>query len=55
MVAMDFFTALNCYDFLNQYRSNLLKYPTVRGLSVKQTSHPKSAKQLVANMRVIDL
>ena len=33
MVAMDFFAALNCYDFLNQYCSNLLKNPTVRGLS----------------------
>ena len=33
MVAMDFFAALNCYDFLNQYSSNLLKNPTVRGLS----------------------
>ena len=32
MVAMDFFAALNCYDFLNQYCSNLLKNPTVRGL-----------------------
>ena len=33
MVAMDFFAALNCYDFLNQYCSNLLKNPTVRGLT----------------------
>ena len=33
MVAMDFFAALNCYDFLNQYCSNLLKNPTVRGLN----------------------
>ena len=32
MVAMDFFAALNCYDFLNQYCSNLMKNPTVRGL-----------------------
>ena len=32
MVAMDFFSALNCYDFLKQYSSNLLKNPTVRGL-----------------------
>ena len=36
MVAMDFFAALNCYDFFNQYCSNLLKNPTVRGLSVLQ-------------------
>ena len=27
------FAALNCYDFLNQYCSNLLKNPTVRGLT----------------------
>ena len=32
MVAMDFFAALNSYDFFNQYCSNLLKNPTVRGL-----------------------
>ena len=38
MVAMDFFAALNCYDFLNQYCSNLLKNPTVRGLSHKSVS-----------------
>ena len=36
MVAMDFFAALNCYDFLNQYCSNLLKNPTVRGLTRTQ-------------------
>ena len=34
MVAMDFFAALNSYDFFNQYCSNLLKNPTVRGLRV---------------------
>ena len=34
MVAMDFFAALNSYDFFNQYCSNLLKNPTVRGLTV---------------------
>ena len=32
MVAADFFAALNSYDFFNQYCSNLLKNPTVRGL-----------------------
>ena len=32
MVAMDFFAASNSYDFFNQYCSNLLKNPTVRGL-----------------------
>ena len=32
MVAMDFFVASNSYDFFNQYCSNLLKNPTVRGL-----------------------
>ena len=32
MVAMDFFAALNSYDFFNRYCSNLLKNPTVRGL-----------------------
>ena len=37
MVAMDFFAALNCYDFLNQYCSNLLKNPTVRGLTGTQS------------------
>ena len=31
-IAMDFFAASNSYDFLNQYCSNLLKNPTVRGL-----------------------
>ena len=30
-----FFAALNSYDFVNQYCSNLLKNPTVRGLSHK--------------------
>ena len=34
MVAMDFFAALNSYDFFNQYCSNLLKNPTVRGLMI---------------------
>ena len=33
MVAMDFFEASNFYDFFNQYCLNLLKNPTVRGLS----------------------
>ena len=33
MVAMDFFAASNSYDFFNQYCSNLLKNPTVRGLT----------------------
>ena len=33
MVAVDFFAALNSYDFFNQYCSNLLKNPTVRGLT----------------------
>ena len=32
MVAMDFLEASNFYDFFNQYCSNLLKNPTVRGL-----------------------
>ena len=27
-----FFAASNFYDFFNQYRSNMLKNPTVRGL-----------------------
>ena len=31
MVAKDFFAASNSYDFFNQYCSNLLKNPTVRG------------------------
>ena len=35
MVAMDFFAALNFYDFFNQYCSNLLKNPTVKGLKKK--------------------
>ena len=39
MVAMDFFAALNCYDFLNQYCSNLLKNPTVRGLNEVLRQH----------------
>ena len=30
---MDFFAASNSYDFFNQYCSNLLKNPTVRGLT----------------------
>ena len=34
MVAMDFFIALNFYDFFNQYCSNSLKKPTLRGLSI---------------------
>ena len=38
MVAMDFFAALNSYDFFNQYCSNLLKNPTVRGLMVMVSS-----------------
>ena len=38
MVAMDFFAAWNCYDFFNQYCSNLLKNPTVRGLTLILTS-----------------
>ena len=33
MVAKDFFTASKFYDFFNQYCSNLLKNPTVRGLN----------------------
>ena len=33
MVAMEFFAASNSYDFFNQYCSNLLKNPTVRGLA----------------------
>ena len=33
MVAMDFFEASNFYDFFNQYCLNLLKNPTVRGLT----------------------
>ena len=33
MVAMNFFAALNSYDFFNQDCSNLLKNPTVRGLN----------------------
>ena len=33
MVAMDFFEASNYYDFFNQYFLNLLKNPTVRGLT----------------------
>ena len=37
MVAMDFFAALNSYDFFNQYCSNLLKNPTVRGLRGDRT------------------
>ena len=32
MVAMYFFAASKFYDFFNQYCSNLLKNPTVRGL-----------------------
>ena len=36
---MDFFAALNCYDFLNQYCSNLLKNPTVRGLRNSKELH----------------
>ena len=32
--AMDFFAALNSYNFFNQYCSNLLKNPTVRGLKL---------------------
>ena len=34
MVAMDFFAASNSYDFFNQYCSNLLKNPTVRGVNL---------------------
>ena len=30
---IDFFAASNSYDIFNQYRSNLLKNPTVRGFS----------------------
>ena len=33
MVAKDFFTASKFYDFFNQYCSNLLKNPAVRGLN----------------------
>ena len=39
MVAMDFFAALNSYDFFNQYCSNLLKNPTVRGLNSELFQH----------------
>ena len=45
MVAMDFFAALNCYDFLNQYCSNLLKNPTVRGLN-EEKGKPKKAEEI---------
>ena len=34
MVAMDFFAASRFYNFFNKYCSNLLKNPTVRGLTV---------------------
>ena len=45
MVAIDLFAALNSYDFFNQYCSNLLKNPTVRGLigeRAKRVRHPLS-------------
>ena len=32
LATMDFFAASNSYYFFNQYCSNLLKNPTVRGL-----------------------
>ena len=50
MVAMDFFAALNCYDFLNQYCSNLLKNPTVRGL--KGLFYEKQHQKYQKNVRV---
>ena len=44
MVAMDFFAALNSYDFFNQYCSNLLKNPTVRGLRRLQIGKAKTGR-----------
>ena len=49
MVAMDFFAALNCYDFLNQYCSNLLKNPTVRGL-IEYIIHKQNIKVILCQL-----
>ena len=53
MVAMDFFAALNCYDFLNQYCSNLLKNPTVRGLTIEEEDKEHLHLHLLVSSRCI--
>ena len=45
MVAMDFFAASNSYDFFNQYCSNLLKNPTVGGLTPLNIHYGLKTKQ----------
>ena len=52
MVTMDFFAASNSYDFFNQYCSNLLKNPTVRGLICFLKSLPCTNEELQGAMDV---
>ena len=48
MVAMYFFAASKFYDFFNQYCSNLLKNPTVRGLWIQVTTSVNPEKNYIA-------